>query len=147
MGRDEPEETFKVSDRRRRLSDDEPPRPAVSRPEPAAARPEESRTPMPEPVPGPGGEPERSLVGLFMMLASSAVVSLGDAPDPLTGQRRRDLENAADAIDLLALLREKTEGHRSPEETQVLGELLYDLQLRYVNATKRSGPPPAPARP
>jgi len=102
---------------------------------------------MPEPVPGPGGEPERSLVGLFMMLASSAVVSLGDAPDPLTGQRGRDLENAADAIDLLALLREKTEGHRSPEETQVLGELLYDLQLRYVNATKRSGPPPAPARP
>src|SRR5204863_6733496 len=79
---------------------------------------------MPEPVPGPGGEPERSLVGLFMMLASSAVVSLGDAPDPLTGQRRRDLENAADAIDLLALLREKTEGHRSPEETQVLGVAL-----------------------
>ncbi len=147
MGPEEPEETFKVSDRRRRSSDDEPPHPAVSRPEPAAARPEESRKPMPEPVPGPGGEPERSLVGLFMMLASSAVVSLGDAPDPLTGQRRRDLENAADAIDLLALLREKTEGHRSPEETQVLGELLYDLQLRYVNATKRSGPPPAPARP
>ena len=147
MSPEEPEGTFKVSDRRRRSSDDEPPRPAVSRPEPAAARPEESRKPMPEPVPGPGGEPERSLVGLFMMLASSAVVSLGDAPDPLTGQRRRDLENAADAIDLLALLREKTEGHRSPEETQVLGELLYDLQLRYVNATKRSGPPPAPARP
>ena len=147
MGPEEPEGTFKVSDRRRRSSDDEPPHPVVSRPEPAAARPEESRKPMPEPVPGPGGEPERSLVGLFMMLASSAVVSLGDAPDPLTGQRRRDLENAADAIDLLALLREKTEGHRSPEETQVLGELLYDLQLRYVNATKRSGPPPAPARP
>jgi len=147
MSPEEPEGTFKVSDRRRRSSDDEPPHPAVSRPEPAAARPEESRKPMPEPVPGPGGEPERSLVGLFMMLASSAVVSLGDAPDPLTGQRRRDLENAADAIDLLALLREKTEGHRSPEETQVLGELLYDLQLRYVNATKRSGPPPAPARP
>ena len=147
MGPEEPEETFKVSDRRRRSPDDEPPRPSVSRPEPAAARPEESRKPMSEPVPGPGGEPERSLVGLFMMLASSAVVSLGDAPDPLTGQRGRDLENAADAIDLLALLREKTEGHRSPEETQVLGELLYDLQLRYVNATKRSGPPPAPARP
>lgn len=139
MGPEEPEETFKVSDRRRRSSDDEPPR--------SPARPEETRKPVPEPVPGPGSEPERSLVGLFMMLASSAVVSLGDAPDPLTGQRRRDLENAADAIDLLALLREKTEGHRSPEETQVLGELLYDLQLRYVNATKRSGPPPAQARP
>src|SRR5205823_14185952 len=99
MGPEEPEETFKVSDRRGRWSDDEPPRPAVSRPEPVAARPEESRKPMAEPVPGPGGEPERSLVGLFMLLASSAVVSLGDASDPLTGQGGSDLEKAADAID------------------------------------------------
>lgn len=134
-----PEETFKVSDRRRRLSDDEPP-------PPVAPRPEEPRKSTPEPAPGPAAETERNLVGLFMMLASSAVVSMGDAPDPVTGQRHRDLENAADAIDLLLLLREKTEGHRSAEETQVIDELLYDLQLRYVNATKRSGPPPAPPR-
>ncbi len=134
-----PEEAFKVSDRRRRLSDDEPP-------PPVAPRPEEPRKPTPEPAAGPASETERNLVGLFMMLASSAVVSMGDAPDPVTGQRHRDLENAADAIDLLLLLREKTEGHRSAEETQVIDELLYDLQLRYVNATKRSGPPPAQPR-
>ena len=34
---------------------------------------------------------------------------------------------------------EKTEGHRTHEESQVLDEVLYDLQLRYVAATKRSG--------
>ena len=85
---------------------------------------------------GPVGE--RSLAGLFMMLASSAVVALGDAPDPLTGQRQVDLAQAADAIDLLILLREKTEGHRSPEEHRILEEVLYDLQLRYVRATKKS---------
>lgn len=135
-----PDEAFKVSDRRRRSSDDEPPAPA-------AAPTEEPRRPTPEPSRGPGRESERSLVGLFMMLASSAVVSLGDAPDPMTGQRHRDLTNAADAIDLLLLLREKTEGHRTSEETQVLDELLYDLQLRYVNATKQPGPRPAPPRP
>src|SRR5206468_6016996 len=136
MGPEEPEATFKVSDRRRRSSDDEPPHPAVSRPEPAAARPEESRKPMPEPVPGPGGEPERSLVGLFMMLASSAVVSLGDAPDPLTGQRRVYLAHAADASDLLILLREKTERNRSPEDNHIREVVLYDVQLRYVHAMK-----------
>ncbi len=135
-----PDEAFKVSDRRRRSSDDDPPAPA-------AAPVEEPRRPTPEPSLGPGPESERNLVGLFMMLASSAVVSLGDAPDPMTGQRHRDLTNAADAIDLLILLREKTEGHRTPEETQVLDELLYDLQLRYVNATKQAGPRPAPPRP
>ena len=40
---------------------------------------------------------------------------------------------------LLLLLRERTEGHRTPEETQVLDELIYDLQLRYVEVMKRFG--------
>lgn len=138
MGPGEPEEAFRVSDRRRRLSEDEPAPPQ------APAR-EEPRKPA-SPTPGPRAAQERNLVGLFMMLASSAVISIGDAPDPVTGQRHHDLANAADAIDLLRLLREKTEGHRTAEETQVVDDVLYDLQLRYVNATKRSAPPPAPPR-
>jgi hypothetical protein len=127
MAPGEPEDVFKVTDRRRRLDDDDAPRPA-----PAAAEP-----PRVAPVDlSPAGE--RSLAGLFMMLASSAVVALGEAPDPLTGQRQVDLAQAADAIDLLILLREKTEGNRSPEENRILEEVLYDLQLRYVHATKTS---------
>ena len=126
MAPGEPEDVFKVTDRRRRLDDDDPTRPA-----PAAAEP-----PQGSPVDlSPAGE--RSLAGLFMMLASSAVVALGEAPDPLTGQRQVDLAQAADAIDLLILLREKTEGNRSPEENRILEEVLYDLQLRYVHATKK----------
>lgn len=101
---------------------------------------------MREQAPPPGAEAERSLVGLFMMLASSAVIALGDAPDPVTGQRLHEPADAADAIELLLLLREKTEGNRSAEESQVLDNLLYDLQLRYVNATRRSGSPPGPSR-
>jgi hypothetical protein len=130
MAAAEPEEGFKVTDRRRR-GDEEPARPAESRREPA---------PPPRAAPGPPpGEPERSLVGLFMMLASSALMALGEV-DPATGQRaQRDLPMAAEIIDTLALLREKTEGRRSSDETKVLEELLYDLQLRYVSATKRSG--------
>jgi len=124
MAPGEPEDVFKVTDRRRRLDDDDTPRPA-----PAAEPPQVSPVDL-----SPAGE--RSLAGLFMMLASSAVVALGEAPDPLTGQRQVDLAQAADAIDLLILLREKTEGNRSPEENRILEEVLYDLQLRYVHATK-----------
>src|SRR5437870_9827049 len=127
MAPSEPEDVFKVTGRRRRVDEDEPSRPAPADPEPPQIAP---------PEPGPTGE--RSLAGLFMMLASSAVVALGEAPDPLTGQRQMDLAQAADAIDLLVLLREKTEGNRSDEESQVLEELIYDLQLRYVRVTKRS---------
>ena len=125
----EHEDVFKVTDRRLRLDDDEP------------SPPTPPRAPETEPVhaaPSVGAVGERSLAGLFMMLASSAVVALGDAPDPLTGQRQIDLAQAADAIDLLILLREKTEGNRSPDESRILDEVLYDLQLRYVHATKKS---------
>ena len=80
------------------------------------------------------------------MLASSAAAMMGEAPDPITGEVHHDLTQAAELIDLLLLLREKTEGNRTPEETQILDEILYDLQLRYVAATKRSGPPRGPAR-
>lgn len=126
MAVDDSGDVFKVTDRRRRQEPEDSPQPAASQ---ADAPP----TPAP-----PGPPTERSLAGLFMMLASSAVVALGHAPDPLTGQRQIDLVQAADAIDLLLLLREKTEGHRSDGESQMLEELIYDLQLRYVQVTKQS---------
>ena len=126
MAADDSGDVFKVTDRRRRQEPEDSPQPAASQ---ADAPP----TPAP-----PGPLAERSLAGLFMMLASSAVVALGHAPDPLTGQRQIDLVQAADAIDLLLLLREKTEGHRSDGESQMLEELIYDLQLRYVQVTKQS---------
>ncbi len=135
----DPEETFKVSDRRRRSSEDEPRAPASTPPPGTEEAGGDEGAPL-------GAEPEPSLVGLFMMLASSAAISLGDAPDPVTGQRHHDLAQAADAIDLLLLLRDKTEGNRSAEESQILDNLLYDLQLRYVNATRQAGSAPGPAR-
>jgi hypothetical protein len=114
-----PEESFKVTDRRVR-ADAEPPGGAE------ATAPEASGA-------------ERSLVGLFMMLGSSALVALGEAPHPATGEEARDLAGATELIDLLIVLRERTEGRRLAEETRVLEQLIYDLQLRYVSAARRSG--------
>jgi len=126
MTADDSSDVFKVTDRRRRQENEDSPQPAAS----------EAEVP---PTPTPPSPPaERSLTGLFMMLASSAVVALGHAPDPLTGQRQIDLVQAAEAIDLLLLLREKTEGHRSDGESRMLEELIYDLQLRYVQVRKQS---------
>ncbi len=139
------DEGFRVTDRRRRASDLEgesqksEPAAEVSRgPVRQAPRP-----PAPEPEPKVGAPPAgydtqgRDLTGLFMMLASSAVVALGEAADPLTGEVRREPEQAAETIDLLVLLREKTEGHRTAEETQLLEAIIYDLQMRYINVLKQ----------
>src|SRR5260370_22712390 len=125
-------EGFRVTDRRRRDPIDEsaPARPG-SQPSPASPG---SSAEIPYDVPD-----ARSLAGLFVMLGTEAVIALGEAPDPVTGQRQRELPHAAGIIDLLTLLREKTEGNRSTEETQVLDDLIYDLQLRYGNAAKSPG--------
>jgi hypothetical protein len=138
MAEPDAEPTFKVTDRRRR-DDDEPAAAAPNRPDARPVEAPPSIIESPREAASPRGAPERSLVGLLMMLGSEALIALGEAADPVSGQRHRELPHAAGVIDLLLLLREKTEGNRSPEETQVIDELVYDLQMRYVNASKRPG--------
>ncbi len=143
MAGTEPEETFKVTDRRRRDDADDAPR-ATETPKiepPAEARTERRAEPprtAPEPPPS---APGRNLIGLFMMLAQSAMMALGEASEPGMGAPRANPQEAAALVDLLVLLREKTEGNRTAEETEVLGELIYDLQLRYINLTKPRAKP------
>ena len=135
------EETFKVRDRRRRDDDDVP----ASPPPRETARPMDpiaSAAPHAEPdgpgvvgqTPSPQDGPD--LRGLFIMLASSALVNLGEAADPATGERVLDLEQAKEAIDLLGLLRIKTNGNLTDQESHLLEEMLYDLQMRFVNAAR-----------
>ena len=137
------DETFKVRDRRRRddADDEASPAPAPESPRAAApASPPRIETPGPR-VAGPsGGAPSEGLDlrGLFVMLASSALVNLGEAADPGTGERVLDLEQAKEAIDLLALLKTKTSGNRTEQESHLLEEVLYDLQLRFVNAARHA---------
>ena len=131
------DETFKVTDRRRRddAADEgfSGPRLIEPSPPPRAAAPGAAPT-------AAAGPPQEGpdLRGLFIMLASSALVNLGEAADPATGERVLDLEQAKEAIDLLALLRIKTEGNRNEQESRLLEEMLYDLQLRFVKAAKGS---------
>jgi hypothetical protein len=126
---------FKVTDRRRRDEIDETPT-ASAAPDPTASSPRivSPGSASQGPPAAPQGAPD--LQGLFIMLASSALVNLGEAADPETGERVLDLEQAKEAIDLLSLLRVKTEGNRTDQESHLLEEMLYDLQLRFVRAAK-----------
>ncbi|PTL82757.1 DUF1844 domain-containing protein [Vitiosangium sp. GDMCC 1.1324] len=70
-------------------------------------------------------------------LASSALIHLGEAPNPETGRSERDLVLARQSLDLLGMLHEKTRGNLTPEEKQLFENLLADLRLRFVEASKR----------
>jgi hypothetical protein len=50
-----------------------------------------------------------------------------------------DLEGARSLIELLGVLKEKTEGRRTPPEDQLIDGLLYELRMAYVQATKAGG--------
>jgi hypothetical protein len=88
-------------------------------------------------------EAASSLGALFMMFANSGLISLGAVPDPETDERRLDLGEAQAAIDVLLMLRDKTRGNRSEQESRLLEDVLYDLQMRFVRAAPRSSPPSA----
>ncbi|MBI4590806.1 MAG: DUF1844 domain-containing protein [Candidatus Rokubacteria bacterium] len=78
--------------------------------------------------------PEPDLAALFILLANSALLNLGETPEAPGGVASMDLAQAKFSIDLLRVLKEKTEGNRSPDESQLLEGILHDLRLRFVRA-------------
>jgi Domain of unknown function (DUF1844) len=72
----------------------------------------------------------------ILSLSHSALLHLGDAPDPSDGTRTVDLPMARQTIDLLALLQDKTQGNLSGAEENMLTQALYDLRMRYIEVQK-----------
>ena len=71
-----------------------------------------------------------------LSLGSSALLHLGELEHPDVGAPQKDLPLAKHTIDILVMLEEKTRGNLTPAEEKLIGSLLYDLRLRYVEAQK-----------
>lgn len=86
----------------------------------------------------PAGElPTIDFTTFVLSLSHSALVHLGDAPDPSGEAPSRNLELARQTIDLLGVLETKTRGNLTGEEERLLSTALYDLRLRYVQISKQ----------
>ena len=86
-----------------------------------------------------------SFAAFVLSLAHTAAVHFGDVPDPASGQRAPvNVDAAKQMIDILSLLELKTRGNLTTEERQLLEQLLYELRMRYVEATKSA--PSEPSR-
>ena len=76
-----------------------------------------------------------TFTGFILSLATSAAVHFGDIADPSTGQKQEpNLAGAAEMIELIALLQEKTKGNLSEPEAKLVDDLLYELRMRFVQA-------------
>ena len=80
--------------------------------------------------------PEANFTSLIFSLSSSALVNLGEVPDPNTGKKQKDLQIAKHTIDIIAMLKEKTVGNLTEEEDKFLEAVLADIRWRFVNASK-----------
>src|ERR1700694_3757801 len=80
-----------------------------------------------------------SFTAFVVSLASTAAIHFGDMADPLTGERSEvNLDGAAQMIEILSLLDQKTRGNLTAEERQILEQVLYELRLRFVEASQAS---------
>jgi uncharacterized protein DUF1844 len=76
---------------------------------------------------------------LINAMAQPALIFLGEVPHPGTGKPEINLEQARLQIDLLDVLRIKTRGNLSPDEEGLLDRVLYELRMRWVARSSRSG--------
>jgi Domain of unknown function (DUF1844) len=70
----------------------------------------------------------------ILSLSTSALVHLGELPDPVTSEKGTNLQLAKQTIGVIELLKEKTKGNLTNEEEKLIDTVLYDIRLKYVKA-------------
>ena len=101
----------------------------------AAEKEAAANQPVPDPnAPGPGDfqMPPASLEMLVTQLATEALMSLGQIPHPQSGEPIFAPQQAKYLIDTVEMLSDKTKGNTSPQEAQLLEEILHQLRMVYV---------------
>jgi hypothetical protein len=112
--------------------------PQAGRPAPPQGRPQQPQTPPRQPaagapfeIPDMGAGPAPQFLDLLGLIAEPIALYLGDATLP-DGRSVENLEAARLHIDLLDVLRSKTAGNLSAQESAVLEDVLYRFRMRYV---------------
>lgn len=131
MGQEHDEPKFTVKDRRRfSLEGDSPAAETTNEPAPVA---EVQGSP---PTAEPAGRPSRGRIDLasfVVSLATQAASLLGTE-----GEAAPDLDAVRDIVGVLEMLQDKTEGRRTPQESGILEDVLYQLRMAVIQAQRSS---------
>lgn len=103
------------------------------------ATPSES-TPPAEPS-APSASPGEAVTfsGFLLSLAAQAGALLSGEGLPEGLDRGEAVESARSIVSVLEMLKDKTEGRRTEEEEALLGELLFQLRMAYVERKRAGG--------
>ncbi|MDQ7031634.1 MAG: DUF1844 domain-containing protein [Desulfonauticus sp.] len=84
---------------------------------------------------GQDNYPKLDFSTFVLSLSSSALVHLGEVPDPESGKNNLNLALAKQTIDVLGMLEQKTKGNLTGQEERLLKDILFDLRMKYVQKT------------
>jgi hypothetical protein len=85
------------------------------------------------------GLPAVNFSSFVTSLAQTALMHLGELPDPTTGTKSVELAVARHTIDALGMLEDKTQGNLDDGEAKLLSSLLYELRSKFVAASRAQG--------
>lgn len=83
-------------------------------------------------------EPPLSFSTFILSLGTSALMLMGEQLSPENPALPVNMPQAKEIIDILRILEEKTKGNLTEEETSVLHDMLYTLQMKYVELASGS---------
>jgi hypothetical protein len=81
-------------------------------------------------------QPAITFTAFVMSLATTAAVHFGDVADPVSGTSQANLTAAGQMIDILSMLQDKTKGNLTADESELVASLLYELRMRYIEASQ-----------
>jgi len=86
-------------------------------------------------------------IQLILMLHAGAMQHMGKIKNPVTDAVERELPAAQGMIDMIEMLRVRTTGNLSPEETKMVDQILQELRLNFVDEVNKTETPQAGGEP
>ncbi|MDH3217393.1 MAG: DUF1844 domain-containing protein [Candidatus Krumholzibacteria bacterium] len=74
---------------------------------------------------------------IISMFQAAAMQQMGKIVDPVSGEVSRELEQAKVSIDILDVIKEKTQGNLTEAEKDFLDKVLFELHMNYVDEVKK----------
>jgi hypothetical protein len=79
---------------------------------------------------------DQLFASLIYLFHTSGMQGLGKLMNPVTQKTEKNLEHAKESIEMLEMIKQKTQGNLSADLSRLLDQFLSDLRLNYVDEAK-----------
>jgi len=81
---------------------------------------------------------DQMFLELLYIFHASAMQAMGKIKNPITGNTEKNMDQARHAIEMLEMLKEKTNGNLSEELLRALETFLSEMRLNFVEETNKN---------